>query len=493
MTPHWFQVTTLAPVLVTASSATVGQTPTLHYLPGAMLRGAVASRLYDELLTASPREAVRVFHRGAVRFGDAVRCRSTDSEVIPVPLSLHHPKGDEDIKAWRNHVVERIDLSSQPTQVRSGYLDARLDTVLEARFESSERTAIGPDDRAREGFLYGLQAIQAGQEFLARIDIAADLDAGIRDVVLRAITGRHRLGRSRSAEFGLVSIDAIPHPPTPLPLAERPASGGVPILVRSDWALHDPDSGSPSALLVPAHVGLPRGAFRVDPARTFVRTRRYSPFNGKRGRPDHERWVIMKGSVVTVRLGEGIPLTSLRAAFSSGVGAYRSEGLGEALVAPALLCTQRPAAWGDVEGAERDGTIARLELSADPMFRWARTRSARLQTVAPLQTAQEWAAKLRQQYPGGVSRSQWGRVRGVAMSTSSAAELKVRLSKALTEGGRKNRLQEAWGARGGPQDLTLADALLALIQEHDDMAPRSLAILAGLMLRPVPTKHGEAR
>lgn len=483
-TSHWLSLSLTSPVIATSSSATVGQTESLPYIPGSQLRGRVAGRLYRQLGQA----ADAWIQSPRVRFGDALLVQDDLSEPVPVPLSFHRPKKDGAgaVDAWRNHVVERVPALKQPVQIRGGMLDgAGSETArLVPHFESSERTAL-KDGMAREGFLYSLHALAAGQRFLARVDIDDDVPAEVRDSILDALDGELRLGRSRGAEFGRVQAHWLTEAPQRVPVATQPLDGDtVPVLALSDWCLFDPATGSPTFQLTPALLGLADDAFTVQTNRCFVRTRAYSPFNAHRRRPDHERQVLVQGSVFTLRLGS-CSLAELREAFASGVGEHREDGLGRALVGPAFLQKGQFRPWRESVRSADDG-LFQTDLTADPVMQWARARrSEQTRQEMALQAATKFRDQLGRDFYGMPSRSQWGRIRALALGAARQQEL-VEALKAELEPSEDKRsvrhLEAAWGrsSRGG--GLTLAKTLIEWVQGTEN-GLRAARILAALMVR----------
>jgi len=489
----WLGMETLGPVMATSASATVGQPRSLDYLPGSQLLGAVAGALYRELGD----RADGLLQTGRVRFGDGMPVRDIGSAPIPMPLSFHHPKGDAAVGAWRNAIVEGVE--GQPVQLRGGFLDgAAEDPRVAVRFESSERTAL-QQGVARDGFLYSLHALSAGQRFLARIQVDGSVDPDLADRVLGALEGELRLGRSRSAEFGRVRAEWVPTPQL-VPVDEGAmAEGRVAILAGSDWCLSDPETGCPSFELRPEMVGLEPDAFTVLPERCFVRTRSYSPFNSFRGRPDHQRWGVSRGSVVTVRLGS-VSLEGLRGAFEEGVGVHRRDGLGVALVGPALLHRPRFEGWRSEEASVDDGVFDRATLVNDPMMGWARERlDARTGRERALELALEWRRVLRGRFGPLEMRSQWGRVRELALAAPSHAALLHDLERGFVppvgEPVPKDRrsarlLETAWGREEKGGGHSLGRAWVELVRSESTHGLRAARILAALMVRE---QSGERR
>ncbi|MCA9569886.1 MAG: hypothetical protein KC656_18705 [Myxococcales bacterium] len=483
MNTHWLSLHAVSPVIATASSATVGPPESLPYVPGSQLLGCVAAGLYRQL----GQDADVWLQTGAVRFGDALPVLDDTSMPVPMPLSLHVQKGQSASSDWRNHVVQKI--GERAVQLRDGFLDGRTGSTEDARyrpaFESSERTALH-GGTARDGFLYSLHALSAGQTFLAPIQFDDAVPAQVRESIRAALGGPLRIGRSRGAEFGRVEGRWV-EAPTPPPLADAPIDGVVPILALSDWCLQDPSTGCPSFALAPGMVGLPDGAFVVDRGRTFVRTRAYSPFNAHRRRPDHERQVLVQGSVITVRLGAA-SLAQVRAAFEGGVGEHRRDGLGRAMVGPQFLQEGRFHGWCATERPLAAGLFEESSLETHPVMLWARERIAvRQGREDALRVARTWRQKLESDFASLPSRSQWGRMRAVALHATTHPALVQSLRANFAPEGDENKgvrhLQSRWGrkARGGAS--TLGEVLVDLVTKEEQHGLRAARILAALMVR----------
>ena len=65
---HNVVLTLLDDTIITAKNMSTDTSPSLNYIPGRMLLGACAARLYQ---TLSPHDRFQVFHSGHVRFMDA--------------------------------------------------------------------------------------------------------------------------------------------------------------------------------------------------------------------------------------------------------------------------------------------------------------------------------------------------------------------------------------------------------------------------------------
>ena len=485
MSSLYLRLELLSDVVATARSATVGGHQSLSYIPGAQLLGAVAGKLYAELEQRDPELAFQVFHSGRVRFGCALPGLD-GGPAMPVPLAWHHPKGadwvagDRVAPIVRNlSRVSRDTLSEwagrQPKQVRRCFVDDDC-RVVDPRVSYSMRTAIGAEGRARDGFLFGIEALQRNNVCFARVD--AD-EARLLDLVRPVLVGDpgqedvgrvFYLGRSRAAEFGKVRISSCDaswqhktQPPRP-----REAL----LLCLSDLCLMD-EVGLPTLEPRPEYFGLP-SSWSLDTARTFLRTRSYSPFNGKRRKPDLERQVIVAGSVLFFTANDaadGLDSKKVQQTLQSGVGACRQDGLGQLLWEPAILADAAPASTtvaraDDTAAGSASASAVRPELPADDLGLW-------LEPTIAMRDAEELAWELAQRWQTELSRwripnSQWGEVRRFARRQrgviGGAAALRRELGDFTSKGVRA--LEGAWGSkRRGPGgvDLTAADALLACI------------------------------
>ncbi len=339
MTSMTLKITLKSDVVLTERNASVGGASSLDYIPGAALLGAAAEQLYREGL--SREDAFAMFHSGAVRFGNGVP-ELDGVPAIPAPLAFHREKrAEEDAPDVTLALVDR-ESTTQYEQYRSGWvLDAAGDTVRSVRTlsrdrRSTMRTSVDEHGKAREGLLFGIESLAGGQTFVARVD-AEDIQH--LHNIEAALMGRPIfIGRSRSAEFGEVSIERVQISET-APM-ERSFNGDRTIfLCASDLALRNRNTGAVRLLPEAADFGLPNG-WTLDLKRTFLRTRRYSPFNGHRRRHDLDRQVIAAGSVMVFERNDRAPEVSGQTVVEttrSGVGDFRQDGLGQVYVEPALL------------------------------------------------------------------------------------------------------------------------------------------------------------
>ncbi len=417
--------------------ATEGGHESLDYLPGAMFLGAVAARLYGGLTRG---DAFRLFHSGAVRFGDAVPLVQ-GHPCWPIPLCWHEQKGHgaQGVDGWldsgRMVNLQHGDLpdGQQPKQLREGFVRAdgychRVGKALRMK------TAIDPKTgRVAESQLFGYEAIRAKQVYSARIEAEDDATLAplwklIEDVFARPT--ELLLGRSRSAEYGRVRVERAAKAMVP-PDSTAPGKS-LTLWCLSDLALLDA-WGQPTLTPEPLHFGLDRG--RLDPARSFLRFRRFAPWNAYRRAHDLQRQVIRRGSVIAF-VGMDPPLTDAeRRHLAAGVGLHREQGLGCVCVDPALLATSRPA-FGEV--IEPESAPARVERPSHPLVRWLEAQGRRGGDRGQAEAvAKDLAGELKRRYSlartyagvpqhlsVGPSPAQWGSVYEAARNANDIAALR---------------------------------------------------------------------
>lgn len=396
----------------------------LDYIPGTALLGAAAARMYGGL---ERRDAFTVFHSGAVRFGNALPTASDGAAAYPVPLGWHHDKSESPLngqhlqpeRIWNLTRVEAIPGNRQPQQLRLGYVtpDGRM---IRPATNLRMKTAIEPGSgRAREGALFGYEALPKGTTFVGTITVDDDVPEHLIEHLKESLTGRLHLGRSRSAEYGRADAEVVELPSPPKPRVEGQR---LVLWLLSDLAATD-ETGQPTLQPRPEWLGLPPG--RINWQRTFLRSRRYSPWNAKRGGPELERQVLTQGGVLVFDFDT--PLTpdqaeEVRQRTLAGLGAYREAGLGRVWAEPTLLDTEQPEFQIKPE-TEKESDVPAPRPDS-PLIDWLEGRqTARSDTQKAIQRARTLAAEytgllvsarnlkgLGETIPVGPSPSQWGSV-----------------------------------------------------------------------------------
>ena len=315
-----FKCTLLTDVILNTKSASEGPNETLVFIPGNCFLGIVAAQ-YD---TYDGQTALDLFHNGKVRFGDAHPAIG-EARSLHVPASLFHPKLD-DTTFFHFH---RMDggLNQPMKQCRDGYFDYRTCPPLKAEtpVSFSIKSAYDRDlRRSQDEKMFGYEALEQGQAFY--FEVEADREDLLNEVV-KALVGSKRIGRSRSAQYGLVEIEIASF------CEVGSSSKGFKddyYTVYADARLIFLDSyGLPTCQPTAQDLGFSEGASIVWPL-SQVRSFQYAPYNWKRKCFDADRFGIEKGSVFVVRAAQS-------PGESAFVGSYKNEGFGKVIYNPDFL------------------------------------------------------------------------------------------------------------------------------------------------------------
>lgn len=416
-----FLCTLRSDVVLSSSSATEGGHDSLDFIPGVKFLGIAAKKLYD---MNNPEATLRRFHSGEVRFGNAYPACG-QQQALPMPYSWRSRKlkqeGAQDIFLFGRMSKEdeqQVSAEGQLQQMRKGFiaqtgegfvqLSAEHDYSIKAGYDSEKR-------RAQDSQMYGYTALRAGSQWIFQLDAPeGDLPA-----LKEALCGLHTIGRSRTAQYGMVHIETLEAPKA----IEAPATceaGGVWVYAASDCAFFDAQ-GNPTLQPTAEQLGLPAGSC-IDYAKSQVRTRRYSNWNAYRNTPDTEREVVCQGSVWVCVLPEG---TASFTPADTHVGAYKAEGLGAVRYNPHFLAGQggtNPALQLG-KGEQDRYTSKAANKPASALAQWVQQRDEQSSRLVKLsakaqQDAEQYAAQFK-----GIEKSQWGRVRAAARHSANVKAL----------------------------------------------------------------------
>lgn len=401
------------------------------YIPGRMLWGVLATRLYAR----APASAEALVFSGGCRVSDA-RPVIAGKRTVPVPKSWHKLKDAEGVDSFVD--LARGGRPAESLAELSGVVTQDGETVAKPRRAISLRTAMQADGRALDAHLFAIEAMPAGTRLMAFIDIT---NADEQALVEQLVAGEAHIGRSRNAELGLVRITTkavAPAPATAPGMETAPGLEDVRLLCVSRLVLRDDATGAPRLQPVGADFGLPEHfVLRAD--KTFIRTSRHSPFNSRHLRPKTERQCIEAGSVIVFAPRDGTAASAevVRVATrhcAAGVGLHADQGFGEVWVNPPLLATVAPSVASPPKKAPHVPPD-------DALYRWALARTGKKSAEAGVRS---WAEKLPKGGFQQTTTAQWGAIGDLARQaagTGSFEGLKSAIAKHLSEG----RSRELWG------------------------------------------------
>lgn len=462
-----FKCTLESDIVLSQTSSSEGNQKTLDFIPGNNFLGIVAKELYAD----GSVESLELFHSGKVRFGDA-HPSVNGIRGLKVPASMYYPKLSSARKECYIHHLTNHDATAirdkQLKQCREGfysfdevkgvYVDLHKNFTIKSAYDSQKR-------RSKDHQMFGYEALSKG--LIMYFEIETELSDEMNQTIIDAICGEKHIGRSRSAEFGLVNIELADY--TDMASTES-ASATDDITVYADGRLiFFDENGEPTYQPTAEDFGINGG--KIDWAKSQIRTFQYAPWNGKRHTYDTERCGIEKGSVFVIKLnGASCPERS------QYVGWYKNEGFGKVIYNPAFLKgspNEQGKALYTLEDYEDDKEVIPNEdkpvSSLIDFLLNKRNATESNQTV--YQIVQDAVVLFEPYFRKGTFASQWGSIRNIAMISPDSHVLISYIDSYLSHGiakdkweerGRKKRLDDFMKAN---KDKDLQSIMINLASE----------------------------
>ncbi len=325
-----FSCKLLSDLIINQKSATEGNQATLDFIPGNNFLGITAGQIYNKL---SAQEQILLFHSGKVRFGDA-HPSINNKRSLRAPSVMYYPKlkKSSDIcyiySAYnRDNDPEKLQLK----QCRGGFyifdkevgiaVDINKSFAIKSAYDRNER-------RSKDKQMYGYQSIEKGLEFIFEIAVNDEVSDELLTQIKASLTGIKRIGRSRTAQYGLVEISesntSQEQNSSPDTISDHY------IYVYADGRLIFLDqNGLPTFTPNASDLGVDEG--EIDWSKSQIRTFSYAPWNFKRQARDADGCGIEKGSVIVIKT-ENKPFLAY-----GYVGKYQNEGFGKIIYNPWFL------------------------------------------------------------------------------------------------------------------------------------------------------------
>ncbi len=423
-----FKCELLSDVILNQKFATEGPNQTLDFIPGNNFLGIVAGKLYGAADTWT------IFHSGRVRFGDAHPAHN-NHRTVRIPASFYIPKlqqkdRDEKKEYYIHHLTPDLQseelLKKQLKQCRSGFYDfmekksvqvkVHTDFAIKSAYDSEKR-------RSKDEQMYGYQSISKGLTYLFSIEIDDD---SLEKTIVDALTGIQRIGRSRSAQYGLVDISET--------VFEEPVSGKQTneLVIYADGRLIILDEyGIPTCQPTAEQLGLNGGTILWG--KSQIRTFRYSPYNYKRKCFDTDRYGLEKGSVLVIRWNGNVQ------SLPSYLGSYQNEGFGKVLYNPVFLEAEGTgkALYRPCSTEENVKKVKPSPYKSPLLDYLIRKKVVNDIVLESYKKVNEWIVINAGLFKNKAFASQWGQIRNIAMKGDSKGEIynniKVYLSHGVAE------------------------------------------------------------
>lgn len=328
------------PAVFSRNAATEGAHATLDAPTGGALLGwAAAAGRYGKF-----KEKFKVFHSGAVRFGNAMPLGPDGTVCVPTPKLFMAPKHEAGSGEKHGKVAETVRIGRPPPGGQDEAI-IQYEHAPGAPFITPTGCVVSPARgqrlrtatrrrRAAEGMLFGYEHLSGEKRpvFVATLERDDTVCNDDWALLLAAFEGQTaRLGRARGTSYGgdyaCRILDAPQNPET----VQAGTKGRLRVLALSDLALAD-EFGVPCAEPDHEMLGLPPARFVGGDSAMSLR--RHAPWNAKIQARDTERQTIEAGSVLSFDLDE--PLKKELPA-QAAVGLWREAGFGQIWISPPFL------------------------------------------------------------------------------------------------------------------------------------------------------------
>lgn len=474
-----FSCRLLSDLVLSQTSATSGPQASLDFIPGSCFWGIVANALYK---SENKDFIYDVLYSGVCRFGDAHPAYD-GIRTVRIPASFYHEK-DKDVftkdgkggsKVYVSHKVTDWDKDIQPKQCRGGFMAVTgLDAVkVDTAKNMTIKTAWSAKTRSPEkSQLYAYESLDKGLEMLFWVEIPESDREKYADMIVDCLVGIKRVGRSRSAQFGLVEISHIPEFRT---IETEPGTNGEYAVYADSRLIFLDECGQSHYQPSPKDLGFADGSILWD--KSQIRTFSYSAFNSYRGSHNSDYAGIEKGSVFIVR-------SDVPPAGDGWVGSFKSEGFGHVLYDPVFLIADEGGlskmAFRKADAPEFKAVDAELAEHEKMVYDWL-TEEKRLSEV--MAAIYDLNDRMHNYFNASISVSQWGQIRQIAM-VSDTYDILVKTIETYISNGVSS---DFWrGKAGDILKKYLNEELRDKLDEHgvdkDRFAPMAVVNLASLMM-----------
>lgn len=428
----------LSDVILNQKAATEGPNQTLDFIPGSCFLGIVASELYEKI--GINEKTLELFHSGKVRFGDA-HPSNGDIRGLKIPASMFYPKLKKmtDGEIYIHHAVPNLEIDGmkqkQLKQCRSGFYTFAGGQATEVKTENNFAIKSAYDRekrRSEDNKMYGYESLQNGLVLLFEVQV--DNDA-LADEIKNALVGKKRVGRSRTAQYGLVEIKLLPTKEeqeykdlettqTVTLLKDEDGKDMKCVIVYADGRLIFLDEyGLPTFRPTEEQLGLPKNS-EILWDKSQIRTFQYAPWNYKRQCFDTDRCGIEKGSVFVVDVSKCCNL-DLKSQY---VGSYNNEGFGKVIYNPEFLKAKEDgqALYIIDDKVEDSPKQEKKSLSGSSLLDYIqKQQSEENKDNGIYSNVNKWVNDNKTAFQGKEKfASQWGAIRGIAMATKDDSKIK---------------------------------------------------------------------
>ena len=443
-----FKCRLLSDIILTDTSATEGDRKCLDFIPGNIFLGIATRCLYKEENDLTK----LIFHSGHVRFGDA-HLAYNGIRSIKIPADVYFPKyNGEEGEAYVYHCITDFNDELRKKQLKQGRegfyaLDDNIASEINVSKQFAIKSAYNTSlRRSEDKKIFGYESMSKGFLFYFTVEID-DEAIDCREEIVKALIGHQHIGRSHTAQYGLVEIEQGDFKEC---ASTQKLSTEVTVYADGRLIFFD-DHGVPTFQPTAQQLGFKNG--KVDWSKSQIRTFQYAPWNNKRHAFDQDRCGMEKGSVIVVNTNDDtLPTTDY-------VGCYQNEGFGKVIYNPTILrVNAKGNGRADVKFKKVRQAIAtnnkqkRASQPHSPLMAYLQMEKQKHEDGKNIyKTVDDWVKGNKSLFQGDRFASQWGTIRGIAMATKDDEKILENISVYLTHGVAKAK----WEDRGRWEKLNL--------------------------------------
>lgn len=424
-----FKCRLLSDVILNRKSATEGNRETLDFIPGNNFLGIVAAKLYNEELD---KEKARIlFHSKDVCFGDGHPAKG-NNRSLKIPASMFYPKMQSLAKiCYIYHMIP--DLSSddikkkQLKQCRNGFYcfeNEKANGAFVGKSFAIKSAYDKENRRSKDKQMYGYESLNRGMEFFFEVVINNKATKYEKEII-DSLVGVKRVGRSRTAQYGLVEISEYRYEEPQCASTFFELNGKKCVSVYADGRLiFLDDYGVPTFQPSAEDLGIIGGKILWE--KSQIRTFQYAPWNFKRMIYDADRCGIEKGSVFIVELYDNnvYPKSS-----SNYIGFYQNEGFGKVLYNPSFLEADFTTGVAIYKIQETQKNISKSddlkkEIIVTPLLEYLEEcKQSEDEQFKTYEMVNRFVDDNEKKFEDNTFASQWGTIRSIAMKYKTDGEI----------------------------------------------------------------------
>jgi CRISPR-associated protein Csx10 len=239
-----YQITTLSPVIISASTGDTNMVATHEYIPGCNVFGLFAGKYIQNKPLNSDAHKDEEFYswflRGNIKFTNAYIVSEDEYNGLranyPVPFSIQQEKSNE--KRMYDFLYEDVDVQTRNT---GGFGRLEGDSLYKESVQKSLNFHHQRDPEtgtSKEGLIFNYESIDEGQTFAGTI-LGSRVDL---EKFLEFFGREHKtfIGRSRNTQYGKVSLKIVaPEPEEYISVYSRETSNNVSMTLLSDTIIYN--------------------------------------------------------------------------------------------------------------------------------------------------------------------------------------------------------------------------------------------------------------